>query len=63
VRSVKASLKKTLGRRCPTRAELETTLCEIEACFNSRPLTFLGDGIESPNPLPFSDRTTDGVST
>ena len=40
VRSVKVALRKSLGRRCLTRAGLETVLCEIEACINSRPLTF-----------------------
>ena len=51
VRSVKGSLKKSLGVRCLTRSELETTLHEVEACINSRPLTFVGDEVDSINPL------------
>ena len=51
VRSVKVALRKSLGRRCLTRAELETVLCEIEACINSRPLTFQGDSPDCPGPL------------
>ena len=51
VRSVKAALKKTLGNSCLTRIELETVLLEIEACVNSRPLTFVGDTVETANPL------------
>ena len=34
-----------------TRVELETTIHEIEACINSRPLTFLGDDINSEDPI------------
>lgn len=51
VRSVKTALRKTLGKRCLSRAELETVLCEVEACINSRPLTFVGDTPDCPNPL------------
>ena len=51
VRSVKTALRKTLGSRCLTRIELETVLCEVEACVNSRPLTFQGDTIDCPGPL------------
>ena len=51
VRSVKVALRKSLGRRCLSRAELETVLFEVEACVNSRPLTFQGDTLESANPL------------
>ena len=43
VRSVKSALKKSVGSQCLTRSELETTLQEIEACVNSRPLTVVGD--------------------
>jgi hypothetical protein len=46
VRSVKSGLKKSIGLRCLTRSELETFLHEVEACVNSRPLTFSGDGID-----------------
>lgn len=51
VRSVKLALRKTLGRKCLTRCELETTLQEIEACINSRPLTFAAEDPNSVNPL------------
>ena len=51
VRSCKSALKKTVGNRCLTKAELETTLCEIEACLNCRPLTFVGDEVDCNKPL------------
>jgi len=51
VRSVKSALKKTLKLQCLTRVELETTLHEIEACINSRPLTFVSDELEERIPL------------
>ena len=51
IRSVKSALKKTIGNRCLTKVELETTLCEVEACINCRPLTFVGDEIDSTRPL------------
>lgn len=51
VRSVKVSLRKTLGVKCLSRIELETTLHEIEACVNSRPLTYVGEECESGPPL------------
>ena len=51
VRSVKAALKKSLGQRHLTKIELQTVLTEIEACVNSRPLTFVGDAPDDPVPL------------
>lgn len=51
VRSVKGALKKSLGSRCLTRTELETSLQEVEACVNSRPLTSVRDEADSPNAL------------
>lgn len=51
VRSVKAALKKSLGQRSLSKTELETVLVEVEACVNSRPLTFVGDAADCPNPL------------
>ena len=51
VRSVKGALKKSIGSRCLTRVELETTLLEVEACVNSRPLTFAGDNVDNTKPL------------
>lgn len=47
VRTVKTSLRKCLGLRCLTKTELLTLLCEIEQCINSRPLTQVGDTIDS----------------
>ena len=43
VRSVKSCLRKSVGRKSLTRIELETTLHEVEACINSRPLTQLDE--------------------
>ena len=51
VRSVKSALRKTLGKKCLSRCELETTLHEVEACVNSRPLTFVGGEPDICNPL------------
>ncbi|XP_043241030.1 uncharacterized protein LOC122391301 isoform X1 [Amphibalanus amphitrite] len=51
IRSVKVALRKSLGKRCLTRIELETVLSEVEACINSRPLTFQGDTPDCPGPL------------
>ena len=43
VRSVKSALKKSLGNRLVSKVELDTSLQEIEACINSRPLTYVSD--------------------
>ena len=51
VRSVKSALRKTVGGNCLTRAELETTLHEIEACINSRPLNLVSDDPDQEKPL------------
>ena len=51
VRSVKSALKKSVGSKSLTRSELDTTLVEIEACVNSRPLTFVGDEVDALEPL------------
>ena len=51
VKSVKTSLRKCLGASSLSRSELETILHEIEACLNSRPLTFVGDEIDAEVPL------------
>ena len=51
VRSVKSALRKTVGGNCLTRTELETTLHDIEACINSRPLTFVSDDPDQEKPL------------
>ena len=51
VKSVKSSLRKSLGSKVLSRCELETTLYEVEACLNSRPLTFVGDEVDCEVPL------------
>ncbi|XP_063607690.1 uncharacterized protein LOC134782212 [Penaeus indicus] len=51
IRSVKSALRKTIGIRSLSRIELETTLQEVEACVNSRPLTFVGDEPDVSNPV------------
>ena len=43
VRSVKSSLKKSLGRSSVAKVELETILHEVEASVNSRPLTYIAE--------------------
>ena len=51
VKSVKYNLRKSLGSKVLSRSELETTLHEVEACLNSRPLTFVGDEVDCEVPL------------
>ena len=51
VRSVKSALRKSVGKNVLTRCELETSLHEVEACVNSRPLTLVSDDIQSSVPL------------
>ena len=51
VRSVKSGVRKSLGKRCLRRVELETVLHEVESCVNSRPLVYAGDDLDSTNPL------------
>ena len=48
---VKSLLKRSIGKGSLTRVELETTLHEVEACVNSRPLAFVGDELDSGHPL------------
>jgi hypothetical protein len=55
VRSVKTPLKKILGRSCLNYEEIQTTLTEIEAVINGRPLTYLYDDNDEPSPLTPSD--------
>ena len=51
VKSVKSSLRKSLGSKVLSRCELETTLHDVEACLNARPLTFVGDEVNCEVPL------------
>ncbi|XP_065904022.1 uncharacterized protein [Dysidea avara] len=48
---VKMSLKKTLGRAFITLTVLQTTIVEVEAVLNDRPLTYLSSTTEDPEPL------------
>jgi hypothetical protein len=43
VRSVKEPLRKVFGHALMTEEELTTSLCEVEAMVNSRPLTYVSD--------------------
>lgn len=43
VKSFKHHFRRVLGSLIPTRDELHTILCQIEACLNSRPLSQLRD--------------------
>ena len=43
VRTVKSALKKSLGKQSVPKTELSTLLPEIEACVNSRPLSYVSD--------------------
>ncbi|XP_075542076.1 uncharacterized protein LOC142576031 [Dermacentor variabilis] len=51
VRSVKVALRKLLGRSSLSFEELITVLYEVEAVINSRPLTFIYDDAQEPEPL------------
>ena len=51
MRSVKCTIKKSIGRGLLTRSEVETHLFEVEFCINSRPLTFVSDKISGDSPL------------
>ena len=44
----KTALKKSVGRLSLTNIQLQTTLSEIEAIVNSRPLIYLEDDVNSP---------------
>lgn len=47
VGTIKSALKRSIGKRSLTRVELETTLHEVEACVNTRSLTFVGYELDS----------------
>ena len=51
IKVMKVSLKRGIGLKCLERTRLETALIEVEACINSRPLTFVGDEFSSGHPL------------
>ena len=48
VRSLKCGLRRTVGNSLLSRVELETTIQEVEAVVNSRPLTFVSDEVDNP---------------
>lgn len=49
--SCKSALRKSVGRSSLSRIELETVMQEVEACMNSRPLTFVSDEVDGAEPL------------
>ena len=51
VRSVKTCLKKVLGKASLNFEEMCTVLTEVEAIINSRPLTFVHNEVDEPQPL------------
>lgn len=51
VRSIKELLRRMLGRSVLTYEELLTSLCDIEAVINGRPLTYISENPEDLNPL------------
>ena len=55
VRSVKAALKKTIGRALLTEQELRTALVKIEGVLNSRPVSYQPSDHREPRPVSPSD--------
>jgi len=51
VKSVKNPLKKIIGKALLNYVEMETTLKEIEAAINSRPLSYEYNGVDEPEPI------------
>ncbi|XP_057711992.1 uncharacterized protein LOC130929085 [Corythoichthys intestinalis] len=51
VRSVKTCLKRILGKTSLNFEELTTTLAEVEAVLNSRPLSYVSSDASEPQPL------------
>ncbi|KAJ0169427.1 hypothetical protein K1T71_015014 [Dendrolimus kikuchii] len=51
VRSAKKHLKRVIGDSTLTFEELTTVLTQIEACLNSRPLSYLSENSDDPEPL------------
>ena len=64
IRSVKRSLKKSIGRSSLTYEQLNTLIVEVEAIINARPLTYIADdqdgisGYLSPSHLIYGRRIT-----
>ncbi|KAK3803548.1 hypothetical protein RRG08_027825 [Elysia crispata] len=53
VRSVKSALRKSLGNTRVSRVQLDTTLQQVEACINSRPLIYVRDDCNPLTPSHF----------
>uniref|UniRef100_A0A5S6QML0 Integrase catalytic domain-containing protein n=1 Tax=Trichuris muris TaxID=70415 RepID=A0A5S6QML0_TRIMR len=51
IRMLKELLRRTLGNTLLTYEELFTVLCDCEAVMNSRPLTYVSDGVADLEPL------------
>lgn len=51
VRTIKDLLKRMLGKAVLTYNELHTTLCDVEAVINNRPLTYVSENPEDLTPL------------
>ena len=48
---MKSAVKRSVGSHALTQIKLKTVLDEVEACVNSRPLTFVGGDLSSESPL------------
>lgn len=51
MKSAKHHLSRVMKQACLTLTELQTLLCQIEACLNSRPLTPLSSNVNDLEPL------------
>lgn len=51
VRILKELLRRVLGGACLSYQEMTTVLCDCESIVNSRPLTYVFDGVEELSPL------------
>ncbi|CAI6343037.1 unnamed protein product [Macrosiphum euphorbiae] len=51
VKSAKYHLKRVMGETKLTLAELNTLICQVEACLNSRPITPIGSDPDEPEAL------------
>ena len=55
IRSIKVALRAAISSRCPTEETFLTTMTEIEAVLNSRPLTYVSATPGDPKPLSPND--------
>ena len=49
---MKGGIRKSIGKSCLRKVEMQTCLSEIAVVVNSQPLTFVGTDVENKNPLP-----------